>query len=296
MRVSPPAAVPPLIAAAPPQTPVRVASPLPLQPKPAGPSSLPNNRRKPTSSCDRVTLFFLAGWLVLAVVTGISFLHPNLAGLFAGGTHPAPTPPCVQPMLQLGALKFPIRSVARPADGSLPLPAQADVAWWLEGTSVNYVFDLNPTEASLISLNNIVPGSAVTITWADCSTEDYQVSAVHPGTPIAASLLDQSQGGITILIPASSSTATLPIQGQLQGVTITSSSAADANAVQAEISFLDQTTSADGNTLTMTIDVKNTGSRTIDLTGNDITLTVPNFSPGDPPQRGPGPAAADRSG
>ncbi len=277
VRVSPPEAVPPHVAAAPPQPPVRVASPVPLPPKPAGPSSPPKKRRKPTSSSDRVTLFFLAGWLVLAVITGISFLHPNLAGLFAGGTHPAPTPRCVQPMLQLGTLKFPIRSVARPADGSLPLPAQADIAWWLEGTSVNYVFDLNPTEGSLISLNNIVPGSAVTITWADCSTEDYQVSAVTSQAPLSASLLDQSQGGITILIPASSSAATLLIQGQLQGVTITSFSTPDANAIQAEISFLDQTTSADGNTLTMTIDVKNTGSRPIDVTGNDVTLTVPDI-------------------
>ncbi len=56
----------------------------------------------------------------------------------------------------------------------------------------------------------------------------------------------------------------------------------DANAVQAEVSFLEQSVSNDGKTLTLKISIKNTGAKVIHVTQNQISLIAADGAPAAP--------------
>ena len=84
--------------------------------------------------------------LFLIVVTLTSCQTPISALL----KRPAPTPQCVEPKLTLGAMDYPIKSLAADANGQAEMPAHAkDTAYWLEGTTVHYVFELPPTRSRI---------------------------------------------------------------------------------------------------------------------------------------------------
>src|SRR5512140_1906653 len=114
----------------------------------------------------RFGLLTLLGGGIIALIAVLIILWPRLTGLVAGWLNPIPTPQCIQPVLNIGNTRWPIQSIARAADGSLPVPPLADRAYWVEGTTINYVFELNPTGAGTASLANIRPGDGISIAWA----------------------------------------------------------------------------------------------------------------------------------
>jgi hypothetical protein len=197
---------------------------------------------------------------------------------------PPPTPPCIQPTLTLGTTKFRVETIARAADGSIPVPQdKPDVAYWVAGTNARYVFALSPTASNLALKTTLKSGDAANIRWGDCSTDEYVVNAVESGSTNDAKLFDQSTGGITVLIqPASSAEGIVITGGRPQAQATEPASPTEENAIQAELSFLETKTSPDGKTLTLSVAVKNAGDKSFTLSTNDISLTVGDAAPAPP--------------
>jgi hypothetical protein len=228
-----------------------------------------------TRSTRWISRALLGRLAVLAVVAAM------VSACQAGPTPPAatpPPPPCVEPTLTLGTTKFVIKPIARAADGSLTLPSDnADTAYWVDGTNVNYVFALGPAAKNLALKDALPPGTAATIAWADCSTDEYVVKSIEAGVPEQSVLYDQSHGGLTVFVPGGASG---------QGLTITSArpqasaaetpSPTEANAIQADMAFLGNTTSPDGKSVQITVAMTNTGTTPFSLTISDISLTPEN--------------------
>ena len=249
------------------------------------PNTQVNNR---TAQFARMSVL-IVGLLVCGALT--FFLGPQVWGNKASPrvvatrtpTPPPPTPtfPCGEPTLTLGAAQFQIKTIARAADGSVAVPSDTpDVAYWVEGTNANYVFALSSTPGSLALESSLQAGDQADILWGDCSTEEYVVKTVEGGQPDASALFDQSSGGITVFVQTAPFAVSLVIRGgRPEAQANDTPSPTEANAVQAEISFGETTTSPDGTTLTLSIAVKNTGSTVISLTASDISLTAENAAP-----------------
>ncbi len=198
-------------------------------------------------------------------------------------TPPPPTPtfPCGEPTLTLGATQFQIKTIARAADGSVNVPADTpDMAYWVEGTNANYVFALSAAPGTLALESSLQAGDKADILWGDCSTEEYVVKTVEGGQSDASMLFDQSIGGVTAFVQSGPATVRLVIRGgRPEAQAVDTPSPTDANAIQAEISFGDTTTSADGQTVNLSISIKNTGPTVISLTAADLSLTVEGTEP-----------------
>ena len=214
---------------------------------------------------------------VIVVGVGLIFLGPQLAARLAP---PVPTPQCVQPTLTLGTTRFRIESLARAADGSVAVPAdEPGVAYWIEGTNVNYVFALSPTSNNLALRNTLKTGDEATIVWADCGSEEYVVKAVEVGQPDDSTLFDQTAAGITVFVQASSPAESLIVRSGRPEAPPADTPGPDEIGIQAEVYFLDTTTSPDGTTVTLSISIKNTGPTAFSLAMNEISLTAENAAP-----------------
>ncbi len=179
----------------------------------ARPSVPAGGMKKPSLSPGRFALFTIIGALVIVLVAGIFFIRPQITGQLTGLLNPIPLPKCIQPLLKIGSLQFPIKSIARVADGSIPIPDKSDIAWWVQGTTVNYVFEVNPVSAGAAALANINIDDHLTIAWADCTTDDYVANTIATEAPVDSSIFDQTYGGLTIFVPGSATTAQLLIRG-----------------------------------------------------------------------------------
>ena len=212
----------------------------------------------------------LSGLAVVSVVAMLSACQAAPA--------PVPTPQCVRPTLTLGSTQFPIETLARATDGSFALPAdEPGTAFWIEGTNVNYVFALNSAPSTLALKDTLKSGDEAKIAWADCTTDEYVVKSIETSLPANSALFDQTKGGITVFVQGGPSTVSLVVKGarpQIQAPETPSPT--EANAVQAEISFLGNTPSPDGKSVQITLTLTNTGSTPISLTTNDISLTPAN--------------------
>ena len=241
------------------------------------PSSPPlTGRRKISISPIRIFLFTLLGLGIIALITGLTFLRPQLTGLLARFF---PGDDC-RPSLVLGSRSFEIRTLKPGSDGSLDIPRnQPERAYWVEGTQTNLVFGLSPVPENLSLVSSLKPEAAATVTWANCNTATYSLSAALQGLPEDASLLDQSSSQITIFIPADALSSGTVIQGELLEETITAFDTPDASALQTEISLLETATSPDGSTLTVGVSIYNYGQRAITLSTGDVSLTPEAASP-----------------
>jgi hypothetical protein len=233
-------------------------------------------RRKISLSPIRILLFTLLGLGIIALIAGLTFLRPQLTGLLARFF---PGDDC-RPSLVLGSRSFEIRTLKPGSDGSLDVPRnQPKRAYWVEGTQTNLVFGLSPALENLSLVSALKPEAAATVTWANCNTATYSLSAPLQGLPDNASLLDQSTSQITIFIPGETPSSGTVIRGELLEETITAFDTPDASALQAEISLLETETSPDGSTLTVGISIYNYGQIAITLSTGDVSLTPEAASP-----------------
>lgn len=195
---------------------------------------------------------------------------------------PAPTPQCVEPTLTLGTAKYRVDSVTREKDTFPEIPKnKKGGAFWVEGTTVNYVFGLGPDKDNL-ALNSVLKaGDPAVIVWADCSTDEYVVKSVETTTSDDLSIFDQSSGGITVYVQDSSSI--LLIRGE-RPVTQSAETPVPLpeNAIQIDLSIL-EFTQPDEQTLSFRIMLTNQGAQTITLTDKDIALIAADGSE-TPPQ------------
>jgi len=222
--------------------------------------------------------------LLLAALAGVA----GLAVLVVFGLRwtgvikpPVPTPACVEPVLTLGAAKFRIRSIARAADASVSVPRDTpDVAYWVEGTNINYVFALSPSADSLALKDTLKVGEEAVITWADCMADAYQVEAIESGPLDLAALTDQATGGLTVFVQAGSADTGLvvhairPVPEAVETPALT-----EEGAIQADIAFSETTTSADGKTISMGLTITNVGATAFAIAPGDISLTPEGGEP-----------------
>jgi hypothetical protein len=232
---------------------------------------------KTTPSFIRTYLYAPIVLIVLALIGGLIFMRPQLASAWALLFKPASVAQCVPPTLEVGETQWPLASIARSTDGSLAVPLQTDRVYWVEGTDANPVFEVNPDSPAAAAFADIQSGDSLTVTWTDCTSQEYVVSTVVSGSPITASFFDQSRTGMALIVPASSSKADLVIQGMTPEALIPVSGGSSAEpGVKAVVSLVNQTASADGKTLTLIVTVRNTGANPLDLTGDGISLTAGN--------------------
>jgi hypothetical protein len=97
--------------------------------------------------------------------------------------------------------------------------------------------------------------------------------AGEPGLDI---LLDQESVGLVIYVPASSLGEGMTVEGSLTSEIITAPPTAEPSEVNAELSLLGTTTSADKQTIQVQISILNYGASPITLSERDISLTNEN--------------------
>jgi hypothetical protein len=193
-----------------------------------------------------------------------------------------PPPDCGTPTLLLDSNTFQIETIQPAADGSLSVPSdRSGVAYWVEGTNTNYVFVLSPTPENLAIMQTITVGSTAKATWKNCNSTTYTLSAPQQGSFNGSALPDQSAAGITIFFQTDTSGAGFVFKGELAEELISTfnTPAVGASDIQAEISLLEITTSADGTTVQIGISIQNYGGEAFTLSASDVSLTQPDGTP-----------------
>jgi hypothetical protein len=215
---------------------------------------------------NRSTLWIGLGIFFLAVIAGGIILLPKLF----------PKSGCAATLL-LGANQYKIQTIKPNSDGTLSIPNNhPDIAYWVEGTDTNYVFGLSPAANNLALETSIKSGDQATITLDNCNSTKYSLSVPQQGVPNNSTLLDQSTSEITVFVQPDSSTKGFVITGELRGETITSFNTPDTSQIQAEVSLLETTTSADGKTIRVGISILNNGQTPITLSTSEVSLTSEN--------------------
>ena len=193
--------------------------------------------------------------------------------LFVSHVTPAPTPQCVEPTLTLGMLNYRIESVARDPEAFPEIPGRKkDVAYWVEGTTTNYVFGLSPTIENL-ALNSVLKtGDPAIISWADCSQDKYVVKSVDTAQPSDLNIFDQSIGGLTVYVQTDSSS--LVIRGERPTTKAAETPVATLeNAIQLDIQISDLAP-PDDQSVKIRLDITNQGAQLVTLTNSNISLTI----------------------
>jgi len=182
-------------------------------------------------------------------------------------------PPCGQSVLQIGEVIYQIKETKTKSDGSLKISSDTpDIAYWVNQTDTNLVFALSPIPENL-ALQNTNPDEAI-VTWANCNSSTYILSVPQAGLPDMKTLLDQSFSGITIFVQNDNDG--FVIHGEFIGEEIQAFDTPDPSSIQAEISLLETTTSADGKTIRVEVSILNNGQLPITLSTSDLSLTPEN--------------------
>jgi hypothetical protein len=197
---------------------------------------------------------------------------------------PIPTPACIRPELHVGSARFEIKTVARNANGTLMIPSNASgQAYWVEGTNAPYVLVLGPSAEDAAVLASQKPGDPVAIQWADCTGDEYVVSAVEAGIQGEENILAQSSPGILVYVPESPSNPGMTLQGlRPTAAPAFETEMPTAAGPQAEITFQDNAVSPDGSEIRMQLAVRNIGQEAFTIHPADISLAPVDGIPATP--------------
>jgi hypothetical protein len=203
---------------------------------------------------------------------------------------PAPTPPCVQPSLTLGATSYPIDVVTGTTPGVLPSPGgPAGTAWWLSNTFSPFVFMLTPSTSAPDLQTALQPGDLVVVQWADCSQEQFALTDVRAGSPDAQALLAQASPGIAVIIQPQDNTSEYVIHGQRPELVNPPTPEPTLEfAYQFDITFGETVISTDQQTLQTSLTITNRDANPIPITNNDFSLTAEGQTPLSPLNVQPG--------
>lgn len=203
------------------------------------------------------------------------FLDACQSSFFVNHVTPAPTPQCVEPALLLGDIKYGIEPVSREPNSFPDIPrGKKDVAFWVDDTTVNYVFALNPTRDNLALDTTLNAGDPAVINWADCSQDEYILQSIDTTAARDLNVFDQSSGGITIYVQSDSST--LVMHGERPVVQPAETEApATTSAIQIDVRLLNPPPAEEG-TVKIALELTNRGSQAITLEEGDISLTAEN--------------------
>lgn len=244
-------------------------------------------------------LFSMLSVIIIGLLTTGLVLRPQMAivweNLFPG-------PPCLA-SLEIGKQSFQLYNLEPGKDGIPEVPAnQPERAYWLEGSSPNYVFLLSPVSVNQSFIAGLERGEPATITWSNCSVSTFQLALPTPEILDVSALLTPSGPGITILLPWPSSNSGFVLQGKPKnyllpvmstsaasvdrlapeatpGIPITGLNKPDYSELLAEISLLETIPSADLCSIQVGISINNYGPLAGTLTGFDISLTPQGSTP-----------------
>jgi hypothetical protein len=155
--------------------------------------------------------FRWAGILFISFTLGIT-----VASCRSPFATPFPTPQCIQSTLMVGTTTFRIETISPAPDGSLTVPQDTpNIAYWVDGTDVNYVFRLSAVTGNISLLNSLQDGETAVITWADCNSTNYILSTPEAGIPENARLMDQSVSQVTIFVQPDPPATGFVVRGEL---------------------------------------------------------------------------------
>ncbi len=198
---------------------------------------------------------------------------PTLAQMSAAPTVLIPTSDCGLPALEIGSTTFQIQPIQPSPDGALIIPADGSpIAYWVNGTNINYVFGLNASQENLALISNLPPGSTAKATWSNCNSTSYTLFALEQNPVGISTLLDQSTEAITIFLPSDTLTANNIIRGELTEEQITGINTPSGADIQAEISLLETTASPDGTSVRIGVSIQNYGQSPFTLLAGDVSL------------------------
>jgi hypothetical protein len=236
-----------------------------------------------TSSSNKTKIIIVAGLLglgilVLVALLGFLFLRNGFQlGAPTTQTPVIPTPQCIEPTLTLGTAILHIKTVPNNPNAFPPIPQDtSDTAYWIEGTTINYVFGLSPIGNNLVLNASLKAGDPAVINWADCSKDEYVIKSIDMAQPNDLNIFDQSVGGVTVYVRTDASN--LVIRGERPIIQSAETPVpTDVNAIQLDIQFSDLTP-PDNNSVKIGLNITNRGAQAVTLTNNDISLTVENGS------------------
>ena len=132
-----------------------------------------------------------------------------------------PTVTCDSQTFTLGATTFQIQNLALAPDGSLIAPpAVSGVAYWLETTEGNYLVVLSPTPENIALQTTLTAESAAKVTWADCSSMTFSLSAPEPNHANISTLPGQLTSGLAIFFQTDETGNGLVVRGELTEMTL----------------------------------------------------------------------------
>jgi hypothetical protein len=227
------------------------------------------------------------GFFVLFVLVRLAFRgrsQPAAPTPTALSTTPtfAPTifvPPAVEcaPALTLGTTTLQIETIQRAPDGTVSLPAQeGGIAYWVDGTESESVFLLSSTVENRALVSVLEEGSAAAVTWSNCNSVTYTLSAPQPGMFASTDSPGGLGSDISIFLQPGAAGEGLAVRGELIEEQIVSISTPIPGSVevQAEISLLEIVTSPDGATIQVEVSIFNYGGSAFSLSANDISLAA----------------------
>jgi hypothetical protein len=216
-------------------------------------------------------------WAIIGVGGLVAVLLLGFFGLrLASLLKPAPTPACVESSLTLGTASYRIQPIKPIQDKIAAVPKDAaDIAYWVQGTNVNYVFALSDAPLNLALKQSLKPGDPVTIEWANCNSSSYTLQNVVPYAGQDAELLDQSTSQVTVLLRPGSAADSFVLRGELIGESLTNFEppASGSGGIQAEISLGDTVVAPDGQTITVGASVHNIGPAAFSIKKKNVSLT-----------------------
>lgn len=187
----------------------------------------PTNARPGLSQSDKtrvaIVLIFLAVLLlVLGMLLGLLLRQNGFQFSFLATQTEAfptlliPTQDCGSPSLLLGTSTFQIQNLTLAPDGSLVLPsAAAGVAFMFETTEGNNLVVLSPTPENLALKATLKEGDTAKVTWADCSSITFGLSAPDLNPANVSTLLNQLTSGLTIFIQTDTTGNGFIVKGEL---------------------------------------------------------------------------------
>jgi hypothetical protein len=246
--------------------------------------------QKPSSNTTKiiiVTSLLGLGILLLVVILALAF-RGNIMQMVTPETPTqpfptlfVPTPDCGLPTLLLGTSSFQIQNLTPAQDGSWIVPAHtSSIAYWVQGTDTNPVFVISPTPQNLTVMSTTSVGTTAKVTWKNCNSSTYNLSAPQAGSlDIPALLSDQSMEGVTVFFETDPSGAGFVYTGELTEQQISTINTPAPSDVQAEISLLETTISQDGASIQISISINNYGTSPITLSTNDVSVVQADSTP-----------------
>ena len=196
-------------------------------------NQLPKKKQTPSNQNIILIVGILMGIGIVVLATLVLFLFrqsrfqlsPLTAETQAIATLPltsvAPTvivpTACNSETFVLGSTTFQIQNLTPALDGSLTVPTDtaSSVAYWLETAESTYLVVLSPTPENISLQTTLTEGNTATITWVDCSSKTFSLSAPEPNPVNVSTLSSQLTSGLTIFFETDTSGNGLIVRGEL---------------------------------------------------------------------------------